>query len=304
MVICGAWSLLPPQLNATTEHDANEIILTCSHPQICRLIEWSYPSDENSGESLVQSAYPLEQIQGDPHHFEPSSRDIHGLLNAKILITPPLIMQPWLKAVVQRRERNNQKTLILSLEEWEKNYPQASQEALAHFWLFPEGVCSAQKQIVSFLETTHEKYAGKSSQLDADCHELSNELEKVLSEYKEKVDRPIIISHDAITPHLKRNGISYITIRSGGHGARINSRDMRSLEKTLKEAGQEQLLWVNEHNIFENSQIRSKIRQQDKVLNLLTDGPIDTSKSAHRDCHGTYFRAPLKEFIEFIKHSS
>lgn len=251
--------------------------VTCTHPQVCRLVIWGHEVSETLSPQSIEAISPIDFSSVDPHHFEPTMNDIRELIEAPVLITMPLAYQPWLRRVLRERARRAElKTLSLDLENWARHYPNASTEALSHFWLFPEGVCASLEQVFSFLEIE------KSPTLtQTHCTKYSEELKNIFTLLNKKNSHPIIISHNALAPLFNKYHVNYLALRGAGHSERISSRQIRQLEEILRQArrSEHSLYWINEHQIMARRPLNQYVLETDLVLDFASDG-LPSTKGA------------------------
>lgn len=266
--------------------------IACSHPQVCRLIDWMYD------DKAIQTSFPIGQITGDPHHFEPSPKDLKSLLEAPLLVSAPLQLQPWLRGVLRQRTRNQElNTLTLSTTNFKNYYPRASRESLAHFWLFPEAICSMAEQINVFLREEYKNDSEEPLEYKIDCQKIQKQLAQSFKNFQEQTGYTLILTHDALTPLLKKYEVKHLALRSSGHGDRINSRHLRELENLINQSKYTPLIWVEEDQLLKNSQLQAKKRDFDLTLNLTTDGPINYEQ---KDSNVDGLLLPLNQIITFL----
>lgn len=287
MIVFG---LLPVNLFANAEQ-STKLKVACSHPQVCRLIDWMYPNQS------ISTIFPIGEIAGDPHHFEPSPSDLRGLLDQKVLITAPIPLQPWVRGVVRQRARNSEaRTLTLNTSEIEKKYKSSTRESLAHFWLFPDAICSMANQIHKFIGQEQEELELHINK-EINCDALNQRIASSFKNYREKKNYPVVITHDALTPLFQEHDVEHLTLRSSGHGDRVNSRHIRRLENLIGKSEETPLVWIEEDQIFKNPQIQARKREMDITLNLTTDGPVNYQQ---KDKQGDDFLLPLKQLKGFL----
>lgn len=231
----------------------------CSHPELCRMI--NRISNEKT-ESLVT-------IVGDPHEYEPSTMEIKKLISAPILITGPNELNPWIKKInFQRSKISNLKTIPLLFDQnIYQMYPGANGEALSHFWLYPKVYCN----LKSKLEIELQKLSfiiNKATSCDSFNAEA--QLRAVLI----KINKPIILTHDALLPLFlslaKSHKFPIVAIKGSGHHEEANPESIKKMYGAMEAP---QVIWILEAGINIPQNILNKIRKNDIVLK------IDTGKS-------------------------
>lgn len=208
----------------------------------------------------------LVDIKGDPHEFEPSSSEIKNFLNAKILITGPIELNPWIKKINYQRSKNSKlQTFNFSIsEDLQKFYNSNNKEALSHFWLYPQIFCDFQKQLTTFnIFNKNKNYVS--------CNSKDIELE--ISEAFKKIKNPIVMTHDALYPLFKKyvaKNINIINLKGSGHHEEISPIIIKEIYKL----SDPKIIWIIENNMAIPDALKNKIKNTDKKI------LIDTAKSS------------------------
>jgi ABC-type Zn uptake system ZnuABC Zn-binding protein ZnuA len=237
--------------SATTYH--------CSHIEICRMGQIIL--HENSIKDIV-----LENIivqSGDPHEFEPSIQDIKKLLNAPTLLVGPIELNPWMKKISYLRTKDKKlKTITLTLPDFAKReYPAKESEPLGHFWLYPKIYCQLKKQLAEEL-----KYKFSLCNSATIEYQLRQDLKNIAI--------PIILTHDALLPLLKKLAAhknQIVAMKGSSHHEEVSAAAIKKVYDALSAP---KVLWILENNIATAENIKNKIRTTDIVIK------IDTAKSA------------------------
>ncbi|MFA6235751.1 MAG: zinc ABC transporter substrate-binding protein [Bacteriovorax sp.] len=228
----------------------------CSHAELCKMVS----------EISRLETETLVNISGDPHEFEPSSSEIKNLIKAPVLLTGPYELNPWIKKIIfQRSKTPGLVTISLLLAPKDLNsYPNASAEALSHFWLYPRIYCSLKSGLEAEL-----KKSGYSVATNKACD--SETVEKTLQSSLTKVSIPIILTHDAILPLLlslaKGHTAPIAAIKGSGHHEEVSPAAVKKMYDAL---GFPRTIWVLESGINIPTNILNKIRPSDKIIRLNT----------------------------------
>ncbi|MFZ4714863.1 MAG: metal ABC transporter solute-binding protein, Zn/Mn family [Bacteriovoracaceae bacterium] len=219
--------------------------IVCTHPQVCNLAQEILVT-----QSKMKNVLPMNV---DPHHFEPGIGQVKESLSAKILITAPIELQPWLKNILETRKKKNLPTFVL------KTLGQTDTlNAQAHFWMYPEVVCFNWMNLRMFL--ADQKLAVKSD----DCVSPAKP--------SHSVDRIFILSHDALKPLLSKYAGQVIALKTSDHHAEILPSTLKLLT-TLPDS--EKVVWVMEKNIIIPDQIIKSYRKpHQSFLTFDLDGII------------------------------
>lgn len=234
-----------------------KINIACTHLEVCRLINMSAPDAFNT-KILVLT-------KGDPHEFEPSIDQIKELLNADILISGPLELNPWMKKIYYQRLKNI-KLVTFSLKihpAYIQKYGKDNLEALSHFWLYPDVFCDMKNQMINWI-----KNQLKIQKIQNACN--TKDIELKLTNVLSKTKSPIILSHDALYPLFKAyksETLKVIPLKGSGHHDEVSPDTVKGLYNILKE---KKVIWILEKNINIPANILSKVRPTDKVIEIET----------------------------------
>jgi ABC-type Zn uptake system ZnuABC Zn-binding protein ZnuA len=261
-------------------------VIHCSHSEICSL------ASKILDESLVELKSEVV-IVGDPHDFVPKSDSIKKLMDAKILLSGPNALNPWMKKINDQRNKSaEKKTLFLSIDsKFRSIYPQASGEALAHFWLYPSIYCSQLSQLYKELEKNNLKLLLKSNPLSLEkCAEQAALLDKEFAEALLKLKYPIILTHDALYAYILKvnpDPFKVLAIKGSGHHEEASPQSIKKLYQMLKN---QKVVWLEEKGIHVPENVMNKKRKDDIVIFL------DTAKSMNK-ANDQMVSQTLKDFI-------
>ncbi len=232
------------------------IEVACSHEEICKLVR---KLDQNIKTKV------LVNIKGDPHEFEPSADEIKNFLNAPILIIGPIELNPWIKKINYQRSKNpTLKTYSFQLSTELANYYQSNnKEALSHFWLYPRIFCDFTQQLIKFEIFSHLKTKIK-------CEIV--QIEKNLEAKFKNINSPIVLTHDALYPLLKKytnEDVQIINLKGSNHHEEISPLAIKNVYKLKAK----KIIWILEKNISVPLAISNLIKNEDKKI------LIDTAKS-------------------------
>lgn len=233
--------------------------ISCTHAELCRLVQQLAEESHLSGlktETLINMA-------GDPHEYEPATAEIKKLLSAPILLTGPTELNPWMGKIQEQRSKNaSLKTLSLLFEKKHRGfYPQASGEALSHFWLYPKIYCEFKAQLAAELLKLGEKITTPKCE--------AGKIEAELARALKATTYPMILTHDALLPLLSSLDPAHqiVAIKGSGHHEEVSSAAIKKMYKALEAPT---AIWVVENNIHIPQNILSKKRTGDIVITLET----------------------------------
>jgi ABC-type Zn uptake system ZnuABC Zn-binding protein ZnuA len=194
---------------------------------------------------------------GDPHHLEPSSDEVKKMLKANVLLAAPSALHPWSRAIVDMRKDKN--STLEFMTPTNHKMKEASDEALAHFWLYPKIHCDYWLQLHQFL---------KVKSMPPSCP--YQDLEEKLRQAAKKINQPIILSHDALVPLFRSFGIDAHAIRGSGHHEEPRPSQLKQLQKLLDH--HQEVIWIVESRIHFPQSIEKMQRPKDRRLDLDTSG--------------------------------
>lgn len=255
--------------------------ITCSHPQLCNIVRELYAHQLPANIKLRSI-----DLVGDPHHFEPGTKELADMMSAPYFIAGPPQLHPWITPVLAHRKQAKLATLSLEIDqEMAKKYSPSSLEAVSHFWLLPELHCEYSKQISLTLKDWF------ASIVTNDCTDRSLDLLQVRLTNLEK-KKTIILTHDALEPALVALGFKVFTLKGSHHGESIKAQTMKNLIELQKQS--QVMIWVFESGIQVPASIQNLVRPQDisMVIDILGRQERPSKK-------------PLKDFLrELIKAHS
>jgi ABC-type Zn uptake system ZnuABC Zn-binding protein ZnuA len=219
---------------------------------------------------------------GDPHEFEPSIQDIKKLVSAQTLLVGPMELNPWIKNIEKLRSKEKKlKTFNLPLPQFSINeYPTKETEALGHFWLYPKIYCQLKSQLSAVFKI--------SKPISCNFEKIESELRTDLKNIKS----PIVLTHDALLPLLKKlsvNSNQIIAIKGSSHHGEVPASAIKKVYDALISP---KIIWILEDNIATAENIKNKIRPTDIILK------IDTAKSPTADIDFSLLELLHKKLIE------
>jgi ABC-type Zn uptake system ZnuABC Zn-binding protein ZnuA len=240
-------------------------LVSCSHIELCRVAKIIFAENHNDNFEFQS----LVTIMGDPHEFEPTTSEIKNLIQAKILISGPLELNPWIKKVnYQRSKLTNLITINVPLED--KDYAQylsISHEPLSHFWLYPKIFCALKSHMED--QFVHLKYIPNISKNNL-CELMDIKISKELKETIKKLNLPIVLTHDALQPlleSLSTNSEKIVAIKGSGHHTEASPQTVKKLYDALSAP---KVVWIIEKNISVPQNILSKKRKEDLEVKIDT----------------------------------
>jgi len=195
--------------------------------------------------------------------MEPSLKEIKSLMNANTLVLAPVGINPWAKKIIKKRDKKKLKTIELKIpQEFFTKYHTKNNEALAHYWVYPDILCS----IINGL-------SGQELGLTT----VNCSIEKLLSEGQKLTNliggKKIVITHDALKPLFVHNKAKVLALVSSEHGHRPNLSTYKELADWQKD--KERIIWILEKNIKTNKNILKKIRPTDIQIKVDITGKIN-----------------------------
>lgn len=227
----------------------------CSHTEVCRMAKIIF--EENAVKDATLQSILIQN--GDPHEFEPSIEDIKKLVEAPILVVGPEELNPWMKKISNIRKKNPKLiTVNLPLPNFARTaYPTKETESLGHFWLYPQIYCHLKKELLINL---------KLKNFMCDFKTIEAELQNDLT----KLNIPLILTHDALLPlfnKLTSNKKQIIAIKGSSHHEEVSAT---AIKKVYDALAKPKAAWIIEKNIAVSSNVKSKIRKTDIILNIDT----------------------------------
>ena len=248
-----------------------DTIISCSHPQLCALAQTIFTENHMKNFQFQN----LVTISGDPHEYEPTTTEVKNLIKADILIAGPTELNPWIKKVnYQRSKIVALKTLSLPMGKVEYAlYPNATHEALSHFWLYPRIYCALKAKLEEqLIANTLLIVVPNKKSCAAEAAKIENDLLSTLTGLK----IPVVLTHDALLPLLQtlsKNSANVVAIKGSGHHSEATPASVKKLYDALKKP---QVIWVEEKGINIPQNIMSKKRQYDVTISIDTAATIET----------------------------
>lgn len=240
--------------------------LSCSHSELCKLA--SLIAHENNISDLQTQS--LVNMTGDPHEYEPSTAEIKSLLSAGVLLTGPAELNPWIKKIHFQRSKNpTLKTISLPFEKKHLDfYPGASAEALSHFWLYPKIYCSFK----TLLTVEMKKNGEKVSEKNCDTSRIESELKSSLA----LLNKPVILTHDALLPLFKslHPARPVVAIKGSGHHEEAGTDSIKKMYDALKAPS---VVWIVESGIHVPQNVLNKVRATDTIVKIDTANSSSTA---------------------------
>lgn len=232
----------------------------CTHPQVCQIVQDLYASQNNESPKLVKAIASIL----DPHEVEPNSAELKKLYKADVVISAPSELHPWIVPILKMRQKQGQlKSFQFQIASSIKNkYKNASTEALAHFWLYPDIKCDFILQLQQWLKA---KDTPKNCPFENDADFL-NQVDKTI---------PVIVSHDAIVPLLTSFGIKAYSIKGSGHHEEPSPKQLKNIQDILKQ--NPKVLWIVEKQIHFPHSIEHLQRKSDKIIKIDTNNDFPST---------------------------
>lgn len=231
----------------------------CTHPQLCQMVVDYYQEIQAP---LPKLATAISAV-GDPHHIEPSSAEIKAMTKTEVLLSADASLHPWSRPIVEnRKNKKHLKTILFTTPvDYKQELKEASNEALAHFWLYPKIHCAYWQQFHRWLNADETIKA-------PECPYRF--LEEKLKLAAKRVTIPVILSHDALVPLLRSWGVDAHAIRGSGHHEEPRPNELKKLQDLLKK--HPKVLWIVESRIHFPNALKQMQRTSDKKLDLDTTG--------------------------------
>lgn len=234
----------------------------CLHPQTCNLLQ-SLIKENKKDQITVQE---ISGPTGDHHHFEPSLKQFKKLAQVEYLILPPQELFPWVKKIKPLRKKGT-KTYFLTLEaplERTKN----------HFWLYPKTCCQLHEKLKSKLiewKIITDIHAKKTY---CPLNQLSLELPK-------SPKKPIIVlTHNALEPFFKENGLKTLVLEDHGHHQHQTKIQVMKELHNLSQQKETPLIWIIETNIYtQNTKWKKYIKKHHQIIKINLKGSFPSSPS-------------------------
>lgn len=228
----------------------------CSHPQVCNIINTLL--DDSSQARL------LKKMGSDPHHDSLRPAELKAMLSVDYLILPPSQLQPWVQQILTKRSKP---TFILHnlYKNFSQLYPQLTVNRAAHFWLYPEMICTYIQQIEKKLKQWQLPYQPYRCQ-----------QEKIIENFGHAAqcgkDMTIILSHTAAIPLLKRFKFNTLAARASGHGQSLTGQQIKSIINQI--TANPRVLWILERHITLPKSIGRLQSSHHKQIEMDTLGSI------------------------------
>ncbi len=228
--------------------------ITCTHPQLCNM------ASELAAQKLeVNSPLPSNV---DPHHFEPNLGLIKKFNEAKLLLTPPIALQPWLKNVLRYRAKKGKPTLTFKSLALSKD--KGMDAAYAHVWMYPESLCFNWGGLRAFMVENKLKVK------EDDCPNPGAPLKSV--------NKTFVLTHDALLPLLKRYSSNVIALKTSDHHAQVLPSTLKKLAQLENSAN---VIWILEKNIAIPDQMIKRFKKDKQGLKIFDlDGTIGEKTNA------------------------
>lgn len=237
---------------------ANEKIL-CSHPQICNLL------------SLITAKENLSSVVvfvGDHHHYEPNATVVKTFIQAPILVTGPKALHPWLSPIVKKRAKNQITAHAEIQSKFFTKFQTKNREALAHFWIYPEIACD---MLMEYQKTFRKNNISFTEISEKDCLEKFNTATLAVTKSAEKIQLPIVITHDALLPLFKNLGLKVLTLKGSGHHEEVSPSAVKSL---YAETQNTPVIWIQEEGFEVPMAIKRLIKKNDHVIKIDPNGKM------------------------------
>lgn len=239
-----------------------ETVIHCAHAELCKML--NLIALENKISDIKSDT--LVNISGDPHEYEPSASEIKSLISAPILLSGPSELNPWIKKINFQRSKSpaNKTISLFFIPDDYKFYANSTGEIISHFWLYPKVYCSLKSRLVAELAKLNYKIQKVSK---CDSAGVEHELKSAMA----RISSPIILTHNALLPLLldlrKNESQVIVAVKGSGHHEEATTAAIKKMYDALKAP---QVIWVIETGINIPSNIKNKIRPNDKIVKIDT----------------------------------
>ncbi len=176
----------------------------------------------------------LELHKDDPHHHEWTPGQIKKLLSAKLLIAPPLELNPGLSSILKRR----------TLPTFELKVKDKSE---AHFWFYPKVSCILRAQLEVYFKKTSTACPYEDLPLPA-------------LQFKK-----IVVTHNAFAPLFAPETLLAL---GGSHEEHFTSEKLKAFQLQMKSMPLDPILFVQESPYHGKIKIEQLKRPQDKIITI------------------------------------
>jgi len=222
---------------------ANETIL-CTHPQVCNLAR-----------SITVTPEQFKIVKGleglNPHHSSPSIKIYKILKKANTVLYAPLQLEPWFKGY----ESQNKNSYRIHVN---NNH--------SHFWLHPESLCQAEKQLHKHFTSINLKTQKKETSF----------CDLKLSKTNNK--QFFVLTHDSLKQLLIDMGHEVFVINTHDEHHDLSPKTLKRLTKLIK--SQQSVKWILETQFHHPKVIKKMIKKNHKTLTINTIGKLDQSPNA------------------------
>jgi ABC-type Zn uptake system ZnuABC Zn-binding protein ZnuA len=221
----------------------------CTHPQVCNLAKTlvGYPT---------QFKLISEMETFVSHHATPSPEFYKKLDKSDGVLYAPIQLEPWIKKRSDTRD---------------KSYRLKMKSGYAHFWLHPDSLCDAEKQLISHFKKLKVRYKKDLKLIKPKKSFCDEDL------MKSRVKKLVILTHDSMVPLINDLGHDLFIIKTHGEHHELNPKTLKKLtdkfKKNLKSVHKRhQVYWVIESQFHHPNAILNMIKKDHKVLKINTVG--------------------------------
>lgn len=208
----------------------------CTHVQVCNLAR--FLTIDNTEFKLIKG---LEGL--NPHHSSPSVAVYKDLKKSDGVLFAPLEIEPWFKGY----ENKSAKSYRLKLE-----------AKYSHFWLHPNSLCEAEKQLRSHLMTFSLKLKDPNQGF---CKDVLK---------KAKTKKFVVLTHESLLPLVEDMGLEYFIINTHDEHHDVSPKTLKDLTRKIKE--QASIMWIIETQFHHPQAIRNMIKKEHSLLEINTIG--------------------------------
>ncbi len=208
--------------------------LATTHPQVTEVLDQLGQLYQNK-EEITWKATSLFGAAIDVHNFQPTIKDLKKLKDQKYLVAGPIGDQRWLLNA-KKKGLLSQKSLLLDFSELGND----------HFWLFPSGACSFEKQVGAYLV----KHKLLKETYDDYCQWMKAKQREIFELLTQANLKKVIVAHSALVPLFESAGLEVLTLRQNDHEHETTPKVLKKVSRWLSEAkaqkGGPTILVINE----------------------------------------------------------
>lgn len=200
-------------------------------------------SQELAGDMIEVES--LVKVGLDPHHFEPSARDIQKLKSADLILINGLNFEPWIEKLLSSQNLQSKTVILsrgvkpLSIEKTHHHQNHSDHESIdPHAWLTPNNALIYARNLTDALSKIEgldqKKLSAHFNQFEAQMKSLNELVAQGKKKYSEK-NPEIIISHSSLQYLLQEMGVRLLAIHKFNMEDRVDSKSAMNTAKMLSE---------------------------------------------------------------------